>query len=198
MLSVREEQFDEHQVSEDVWGPMQEFLSPLPLPARVLRPGPSPAPAPAPKSSPPPGACAVDERQGDLLSSDCDVIIHCCNCFHTMGAGIARSIRGRFPEAYDADRQTPRGDARKLGHYSAALCGGPGGVTVVNLYGQFDWGRPTFRRLCYAALRIGLARLLEALGRQGVLHRAVIGTYWLGCSNAGGDKEVCTRRPPSS
>lgn len=35
----------------------------------------------------------VHEVHGDLLTSDCDLVIHCCNCFHTMGAGIAKSIK---------------------------------------------------------------------------------------------------------
>lgn len=36
-------------------------------------------------------------EQGDLIeraeNGDFDVIIQGCNCFHTMGAGIAKSIR---------------------------------------------------------------------------------------------------------
>lgn len=40
---------------------------------------------------------------GDLiqlaLAGQFDVIIHGCNCFCTMGAGIAKAIRQEFPEA---------------------------------------------------------------------------------------------------
>ena len=32
----------------------------------------------------------------NLLESDCDVIIHCCNCFNTMGAGIAKAIADKY------------------------------------------------------------------------------------------------------
>ncbi len=35
----------------------------------------------------------VVELAGDMLESDSDVIIHCCNCFHTMGAGAAKTIK---------------------------------------------------------------------------------------------------------
>ena len=42
--------------------------------------------------------------KGDLIKlaikGDFDVIIHGCNCFCTMGAGIAKSIKTAFPEAY--------------------------------------------------------------------------------------------------
>ena len=50
---------------------------------------------------------------GDLLQlaldDHFDVIIHGCNCFCTMGAGIAASIRLEFPEALSADADTKKG-----------------------------------------------------------------------------------------
>lgn len=61
---------------------------------------------------------------GDLLSlaqqGDFDVIIHGCNCFNTMGAGIANSIRHKFPAAYHADCQTRKGNPDKMGTYTSA------------------------------------------------------------------------------
>lgn len=33
-----------------------------------------------------------------------DVIVHGCNCQNTMGSGIAKEIRARYPGAYTADR----------------------------------------------------------------------------------------------
>ena len=55
-----------------------------------------------------------------------DIIVHGCNCFNTMGSGIAKEIRARYPEAYEADT---RYDAqigatwryKKLGNYSSAV-----------------------------------------------------------------------------
>ena len=62
--------------------------------------------------------------KGDLLhlalAKKLDVIIHGCNCFCTMGAGIARSIKECFPEAYEADCKTKRGKLSKLGSLSFA------------------------------------------------------------------------------
>ena len=42
---------------------------------------------------------------GDLVKEAelFDVIAHCCNCFCTMGAGIAPQIKNKFPDAYVAD-----------------------------------------------------------------------------------------------
>ena len=60
------------------------------------------------------------ERQGDLLENlgDLDIVVHGCNCFCTMGKGIAKSIKSRFPGAYLADTLTEKGNIDKLGTWS--------------------------------------------------------------------------------
>lgn len=86
----------------------------------------------------------MDRREGDLielaLAGEFDVIVHGCNCFHTMGAGIARVIRDRFPEAYAADRTTEYGTRDKLGTISTALITRAGArFHIVNAYTQHHW-----------------------------------------------------------
>lgn len=81
---------------------------------------------------------------GDLLhlalTNHFDVIIHGCNCQHTMGKGIALSIKQQFPEAYEADLRTPKGDRAKLGTISTAeIHRPPAHFTVVNAYTQFHY-----------------------------------------------------------
>ena len=70
-------------------------------------------------------------RRGDL-----DVIVHGCNCFHAMGAGIAAQIAHAFPQALAADRATEYGTPAKLGQISVAA---HGPCTIVNAYTQFRW-----------------------------------------------------------
>lgn len=87
--------------------------------------------------------------QGDLiklaLAGKFDVIIHGCNCFCTMGAGIAKTIKQKFPAAYQADLATLKGDKNKLGKISHAAIELPTGkLIVVNGYTQYHWkGRGT-------------------------------------------------------
>lgn len=105
-------------------------------------------------------------RVGDLLklalSGEFDVIVHGCNCFHAMGAGIAKPIRELFPEAYAADKATPYGERSKLGTISAArivrdaVC-----FDVVNAYTQFHW-RGQGRKVEYDALE----QCFDAVARQ--------------------------------
>lgn len=57
-----------------------------------------------------------------------------------MGAGIARLIRDRFPEAYEADKTTVHGARDKLGTISTALVTRAGSrFHVVNAYTQHHW-----------------------------------------------------------
>ncbi len=60
--------------------------------------------------------------KGDLIKlaeeGNFDVIIHGCNCFNTMGAGIAVTIARKFPHAYEVDKNTVYGSKEKLGTYT--------------------------------------------------------------------------------
>lgn len=86
----------------------------------------------------------MKEVQGDLiqlaLDGVFDVMIHGCNCHCAMGAGIALAIKEQFPEAYEADLATTRGDRDKLGTISTAtVARGDHEITVVNGYTQYHW-----------------------------------------------------------
>ncbi len=94
---------------------------------------------------------------GDLIklaeAGEFDVIIHGCNCFGKMGAGIAKAIRSSFPEAAAADQKTPKGDRTKLGTISIAEIHRNGHrLTVINAYTQFHWQGPG-RLVDYNAIR---------------------------------------------
>lgn len=122
----------------------------------------------------------------DLSNNDAfDVIVHGCNCFHTMGAGLARQIRRRFPVAYHADCRTIKGDRRKLGTCSVASCmtRQDQSLSVVNAYIQYDW-RGVGRKVDYDALRQCLAWIAQRYPR----HR--IGLPMIGCGLAGGDWSI--------
>lgn len=114
---------------------------------------------------------------GDLiqlaLKGQFDVIVHGCNCFHTMGAGVAKSIRNVFPPAFQADRKTPYGDKSKLGTISSVRINN---LIIVNGYTQYRYGRgvqvdynairSVFRiiKKQFSGLRIGFPKIGAGLG----------------------------------
>jgi O-acetyl-ADP-ribose deacetylase (regulator of RNase III) len=90
--------------------------------------------------------CIMRTIKGDLVElaalGEFNVIVHGCNCFNTMGAGVALQIATRFPEACVADQLTRIGDKSKLGKYTIAMVRGDYGdaLTIVNGYTQYAYG----------------------------------------------------------
>lgn len=76
-----------------------------------------------------------------------DVIVHGCNCFNTMGAGLAPQMADAFGcDLFPLEADRYRGDINKLGQidYANVDCKGCGNddnsVIVVNAYTQYDFG----------------------------------------------------------
>lgn len=80
-------------------------------------------------------------KRGDVFKSKCEIIIHGCNCFNTMGKGIAAVVKKEFPLAFDSDQRTTKGDRSKLGKYTSATDTSAkyGTKTIVNAYTQFTF-----------------------------------------------------------
>jgi O-acetyl-ADP-ribose deacetylase (regulator of RNase III) len=99
-----------------------------------------------------------------------------------MGSGIAPQIKRAFPEAYDADLKTEKGDFNKLGNFTHAhLWDDSGwGVIVVNAYTQYRYGTDK-RHLDYEALTLVLRKINHKWPRKS------IGLPMIGAGLAGGD-----------
>lgn len=105
--------------------------------------------------------------KGNLLDlaeqGEFDIIVQGCNCQNTMGSGLAKQIKERYPKAYLADQVTQKGDASKVGCFTQAHVNGtamipiapgvrrvtPGArglkqrhysFTIVNAYTQVNYG----------------------------------------------------------
>lgn len=116
-----------------------------------------------------------------------NVIVHGCNCFHTMGAGIAKQIKFNFPEAYQADCATKLGDRTKVGDFSYALVTrGDAMFYVVNAYTQFNYGRGK-QYVEYDAVDRAFKGI--AITFPG----ATIGYPAIGCGLAGGDWNIISK-----
>lgn len=128
--------------------------------------------------------------EGDLLQSDCTVIMHQANCQSIMGGGIAKTISEIYPLAQQVDKECPYEPEYKFGKYSLAV--NSNGVTVFNLYGQNELGRVNrtkqndrYRKL-ESALHASL-HLLNTCKGIGIDTTKVGMPYGIGCGLAGGD-----------
>lgn len=123
-------------------------------------------------------------QQGDLLASDCHIIVHQCNCMGVMGAGIARQIKQHYSKAYYADRNysIPIGSRDRLGNYSRAR---HRGKIIINLYSQYAFGSGL--QTDYNAMREGLTKLFDDLSEQDPGKELKLGMpYLIGAGLTGG------------
>ena len=121
--------------------------------------------------------------KGDLLemgkNNEVDIIVHGCNCFNVMGAGIAAQVAKQFPDAKLADDETVRGDAGKLGTYTIGM---GGRLVILNAYTQYGTsanGEDVFE---YNAFKRVLDKIAYRFGKWR------IGLPMIGMGLAGGDK----------
>jgi len=121
--------------------------------------------------------------KGNLLdlaeAGEFNIIVHGCNCFHTMGGGIAKEIKQRYPYAYYADLTTKRGDRSKLGTYSVML---GKRFNIINAYTQYSLARPGECVFEYDAFEQILGKLFEEYPQ------CQFGFPKIGCGLAGGDE----------
>ncbi len=111
------------------------------------------------------------------------VIVHGCNCFNTMGSGIAKEIRTRYPEAYAADVSFgDPGDRSKLGRFSVML---GKQFNIVNAYTQYNYNRRGESRdlFEYASFETILSSLAQKYPTCN------FGFPYIGMGLAGGDSE---------
>ena len=109
-----------------------------------------------------------------------NIIVQGCNCFETMGSGLAREIKERYPAAYEADIKYSRaGDYNKLGCYSVMI---GKRFNIINAYTQYGFARDSdvFE---YDSFKLILQKLAYNYPTS------KFGFPLIGCGLAGGDKD---------
>lgn len=130
---------------------------------------------------------------GDLIkmaqSGEFDVIVHGCNCFNTMGSGIAAQIAREHPSAYFVDQMTTKGSRYKLGNFTTApimdyfVDGKFSNFTIVNGYTQFDYGTNKIN-VDYDAIKSVFEKIVDLYPDKR------IGYPMIGAGLAGGDWDI--------
>ena len=126
----------------------------------------------------------LKHAKGNLLdlaeAGDFDIVVQGCNCFNTMGGGIAREIAERYPMAHMVDYGTLKGDYNKLGNWTTAFTGK---FLIINAYTQYNMSQGTdvFE---YTAFQLILEKISFTFpGKR-------IGLPYIGMGLAGGDKDT--------
>ncbi len=101
----------------------------------------------------------ITEIEGDVFYSKDNILIHGCNCYGVMGAGVARIVRKFYPLAFVEDKKTGKGDSSKLGRYTHSKQKHhyypEQDIIVINAYTQYgySWNSYNSQVVDYHAIR---------------------------------------------
>jgi O-acetyl-ADP-ribose deacetylase (regulator of RNase III) len=143
-------------------------------------------------------------KKGNLLdlaeAGDFDVIVQGCNCFNTMGGGIAREIRERYPYAARIDAETKKGDYNKLGNWTESEAGDYFDTATFSRNNKFQVGDPKRFTIINAYTQYNMSQgtdVFEYLAFQLILEKLAFvypgkrfGLPYIGCGLAGGEQET--------
>lgn len=135
---------------------------------------------------------SIHYMEGDLIklaeAGVFDIIVHGCNCFCTMGSGIARQIKEQYPSAYAADLDTVKGDYNKLGTYTFTYsdCDKPdvSKFLIINAYTQYNFNSSGRKHDLFEYISFEL--ILQKLAWE--YPRARFGFPYIGMGLAGGNE----------
>ena len=122
----------------------------------------------------------------NLLNNDADIIVQQVNCKGVMGAGIAKSIRNKYPEVYDIYRNAFYNGHLKLGNVTYIKVNRNKQI-VANICAQEGYGRHG-RYTDYDAFRTCLERLKNYADENNIKHIAF--PKGIGCGLAGGNWDI--------
>jgi O-acetyl-ADP-ribose deacetylase (regulator of RNase III) len=129
----------------------------------------------------------LKHTKGNLIdlaeAGEFDVIVQGCNCFNTMGGGIAREIRERYPMCAEIDSLTESGEHMKLGNWTEY---NQGTFLIINAYTQYSTSKAGEDVFEYTAFQLILEKLLHTFGAGRCIR---IGFPYIGMGLAGGDKD---------
>ena len=105
----------------------------------------------------------INYIKGDLFTSKDLLIAHGCNDCGVMGSGVAKTIKERFPAAYEGYKN---GDHHLLGHNIYVNCDG---VVIANCITQKGYGFAGDKRfVSYDAVDSCMSRLCNYCIRYGI------------------------------
>ena len=128
-------------------------------------------------------------KQVDLLEAAEPMIVHGCNAKGAMGSGVAKAIRKKWPEAYDAYRAQLKDKGLRLGDVIFADVAG--GKIIANAITQETHGRSRNRRyVSYDAVSDCMTSVRETADKLSV---STVAMPRIGAGLANGNWDIICR-----
>lgn len=120
---------------------------------------------------------------GDITNSNATLILHQVNCQHTMGSGVAKAIKTKWPKVYHDYMSL---DEQKLGTIQVVKV--ETNKYVVNMFAQDKYGYDGKRYTSYDALDNCLHQVAEFCHNEMIDYIAI--PYNMSCDRGGASWNV--------
>ena len=121
--------------------------------------------------------------KGDITNSNATLILHQVNCQHTMGSGVAKAIKTKWPKVYHDYMSL---DEQKLGTIQVVKV--ETNKYVVNMFAQDRYGYDGKRYTSYDALDKCLQQVAEFCRNEMIDYIAI--PYNMSCDRGGASWNV--------
>ena len=86
----------------------------------------------------------ISYHSGDMFDSNCNIICHQVNCMGVMGAGLAKQVKKKCPDAFRRYitfvKKSKEDKSKLLGRCCIGFFDGVEDKCVANLFGQYNYG----------------------------------------------------------
>lgn len=117
----------------------------------------------------------------NIFNTNCEYIMHQVNCLGIAGAGLAKQIRDRHPDWFEAYKLQCK-LVGSLGDVQVVSIGDEKYKGIINVFGQFSIGAST-QQTSYIALTSAFQKLKNFLPER----TTIAIPYKMSCGLAGGD-----------
>ena len=128
---------------------------------------------------------------GNLLEAEENLIVHSVNCQGVMGSGVAKHLRDKYPiifEKYSKICDSFYDKTNLLGQVQIIKV--EHSISIVNLFGQFNYGRDGKLYTDYAALKTGFTYIRDVAHEYGL---NIAMPYGIGCGLGGANWDTVYR-----
>ena len=119
--------------------------------------------------------------KGDLLQTDCEIIVHQVNCQGVMGSGVAKQIKAKYPKVFEIYKQVCD-TTNPLGKLLRVPTNDDKTQWIYNLFTQDKYGRDK----CHTDYE-ALQNCFNEISEFNKPNRRIAMPYKIGCGLGGGD-----------
>lgn len=128
--------------------------------------------------------------EGNILDTDRDIIVQQVNCLGVMGAGLAKTILGKYPKVkkeyvnFCRKERIPEYLLGKV-HYVQVY----DGKEIANVFGQLSIRKNQYDKAVYTNTKALITGIDEVRKKAEIIGQSVAIPSYIGCNLAGGDWE---------